>query len=230
MKKDILLSIFLILMASLLMLSACQSQPPSAVLSDQCRAPCWRQITPGETDFPDAVTLIKKFQDLDARSVGLVDQPRGIFSGHIAFRLTNGEDVSIWAIDSTVVLINFSHTSEGSLALSFGDCIKELGEPTYAIQYSRAGPDYNPFSEPNHYWFAVISPNSGFVFGYDTHNDFEVSDNTQVSYLSYFGVESFDELYQNGFLINFASSEEIPQNRLYKWKGYGDIRKLYPDK
>jgi hypothetical protein len=206
------------------MLSACQTTSSSAVFSDQCDAPCWRGIEPGETKFQDAVNLVKKFSDLDSEDIG-ISGPWNIFSDFIDFNLTNGENIRIYAIDDVVTLIDF-YTPIG---VTFQECIKVFGDPAYVVQYPKLGAGSSFFpSDARHIWFSAIDPKKGIVLTYDTENSFDLKESTTISNMSYFDIELFDNLYKNNLLINFDPLKEIPQSQLHAWKGYGDIRTLYP--
>jgi hypothetical protein len=223
MTKNIFAVFRTIAFISIYMLSACQSFP-TAMFSDQCTAPCWRLIAPGETKFQDAVDLIKKFPDLDARDVG-ISGPWNIFSDFIGFHLTNGEHFRIYAIDGIVALIE----NDNPTGITFEKCIKQFGEPEYATQFSVLGAG-SPFfpSDAQHILFYTLSPKKGVAFGYDTKHSFDLKANTKISDLSYFDVKLYDELYQNNFILGFDPFREISQDKLHVWNGYGDIRSLYP--
>ena len=76
-------------------------------------------------------------------------------------------------------------------------------------------------------WFSAISPKRGVVFGYDTQDSFDLTANTEISYIRYFDVKLYNELYQNNFILGVGPLR-IPQDKLHVWKGYGNIKKLYP--
>ena len=116
MTKNFLAVFRIFFLTCLFMLSSCQPVQ-SAAFSDQCAAPCWRNIKPGETHFQDAIALIKKFPDIDTKDVG-ISGPWNIFSDFIAFNLTNGDDIRVYAIDNIVALITF-HNPTG---ITFEKC------------------------------------------------------------------------------------------------------------
>jgi hypothetical protein len=226
MKKNIFLVFYAVFSTSILILSACQTSS-SSVFSAQCAAPCWRQIAPGQTKFHDAIDLIDKFQDLSPNDMAVwkPGQPDNIFSDILSFHLTNGEHFTIYAIDGIVALME----NDNPTGITFEKCIKQFGEPEYATQFSVLGAG-SPFfpSDAEHILFYTLSPKKGVVFGYDTQHSFDLKANTKISELSYFDVKLYDELYQNNFILGFDPFREIPQDKLHAWKGYGDIRSLYP--
>ena len=223
-KKVIVVSRMILLLINIFALSSCLSIRP-AVFSEQCAAPCWRNIKPGETHFQDAVDLIKKFPDLDFKNMA-IGYPGNIFSDGIVFRLINGDEIRIYAIDSIVALIDY-YSVKG---ITFQECIKVFGEPEFAVQYSKLGPGGLPFapSSSQHIWFTALSTSRGTALTYETENSFDLNTGTEISIFSYFDIELFDELYKSNILISFDPLEEVPQDKLHAWKGYGDIRELYP--
>jgi hypothetical protein len=167
--------------ATLFVSGACQPKQ-SAVFSNDCQVPCWRKITPGQTNFQNAVALIEKFPDFDTThfsySGNIVNEPQGIFSNYGVFDLTSGEEVVFWAIDDTVVLIDFSYDPTGDpIGITFGECIKELGEPDLAVQYEVFGDKILYFIpvDGHHTELSVISPSKGFEFDTNTTTTFHIT-------------------------------------------------------
>ncbi|MBP6178444.1 MAG: hypothetical protein KA473_09110 [Anaerolineales bacterium] len=216
--------IMVLVLMSLFAVSSCQSIRP-AVFSEQCSAPCWRNIKPGETQFQDAVDLIKRFPDLNPKDIG-IGHPGNIFSDGVVFRLTNGDEIRIYAVDNIVALIDYY--SPNGVAIE--ECIKVFGEPEFAVQYSKLSSGGLPVvpSSSQYIWFTAINPSQGTAITYETANSFDLDAGTKISIFSYFDVGSFDELYKSNVLISFDPLGEVPQDKLHVWKGYGDIRILYP--
>jgi len=212
------------------LLTACRSTQ-SPVFSDQCAAPCWRQIEPGKTDSSGALSTIKSFSDIDLRRIS-ISGPWNIFSGFIHFELTSGETIRIYMIDGFVVLIDFYNPK----GITFGDCVDEFGFPEYVAQSSTLGPGLPilPASDAEHIWLNALSPSKGIVYSYDMYNvwfgsNFNLAQNTIISSIRFFDPKQYEKLLENGFLISNDTGGLSPGN-LYQWNGYGNINELYPEK
>jgi len=103
----------------------------SSIVSDDpaCAAPCWRGITPGETAWSDALTILEDDPTLenvtvteDEASEALVAefQQQGGASGCCQMYSQDGETVSVL----------FLRTAP---AVTVGDLIEAKGEPTYVL-------------------------------------------------------------------------------------------------
>jgi hypothetical protein len=227
MNKNLFRKICSAMVAGLILLSACQTKQ-SAVFSSQCSAPCWRNIEPGKTSMQDAMTLVKNFHDVDANTIATAGGPWYIFSNYIEFGLSSGEKVNIFMLDNVVAQIYFS-IPKGSI--TFGMCVEVFGSPEYAMQVPVLGSGGTIFpSDAPHIWFDAISPSRGVVYGYDTFNawtgpTFNLTSDTKVVELEFFDPQKYHQLLPN--LISLDPPSEI-ENSLHPWKGYGDIRALYP--
>jgi hypothetical protein len=205
------------------MISACQSSQ-SMVFSNHCSAPCWRDINPGKTSFSDASELIKKFPDIDISSLSV-----GSSNSFIGFYLNSGEHVRVYLLDDVVALITFYNPAR----ITFENCIKELGVPEYAVQWSILGSGLPiiPASDAKHTWFAAMNPKKGVFFSYDTYQIFGKDNNltpdTNVSEISFFDPIRYLKLFDAGLLLRYPL-DNISQDQLYSWNGYGNIDELYP--
>lgn len=126
------------LIALLLFISACV--PPlnlrndkylkddSLISKEPCDAPCWRGITPGETQWSEALTIVEDSADLDdpqvqnaqeGSGIGAVWQPK---DGETCCQMAtlDGETVS-------VIVLRLAPT------LKLGDLIEARGEPNYVL-------------------------------------------------------------------------------------------------
>ncbi len=126
------------LIALLLLASACV--PPlnlrnnkflnddSLITKQPCDAPCWRGITPGETKWADALTILEDSTDLDKPEVQKEENGPGIGAlwqpkdGESCCQMAslNGETVS-------VILLRLAPN------VTLGKLIEARGEPTYVL-------------------------------------------------------------------------------------------------
>lgn len=208
--------------------SSCSTKNP-IVLSNQCKAPCWRQIEPGKTTAEEALKLIQSFPDLNNKSVSLSDS-WNIFSGFVGFKLKTGEVIRVYSIDNNVVSITFE-SSTGLLTV--GDLISEFGEPTYIYPENilGSGPLIIPASDSLHLWINLIYPKKGISVSYDSNDSYlfpdkSITKETKIKYLEYFDVNQYDQL----FKLEYGSDYEDKSIKelLYPWKGYGNVEELYP--
>jgi hypothetical protein len=143
--KDLLMKLQLLLAGILLVLLAACSPPPnlrdpnywhddSLITNDPCAAPCWQNITPGETTWSEARSIISNLS-------GTID---------LQFQEENGQAVAVWhpAAETdyccAVVSIYTGETVAETDVVSFiqlrlapditlGELIEAQGEPTYLI-------------------------------------------------------------------------------------------------
>lgn len=100
----------------------------SLVSGEPCEAPCWRGITPGETAWSDALTIIEDDAALNDPEVQTAEDGPAVgaqwspVDGEACCQMISedGETVS-------VVLLQLAPTT------TLGDMIEARGEPTYAI-------------------------------------------------------------------------------------------------
>lgn len=218
----------LIVPVILLLLSACQSSP-SPVLSKECAPPCWRGIQPGRTPFQDAVDKVKKFQDYDPKGAG-IGKSWKILDSYVGFKLEGGENILIGAINDVVELIIFGNPK----GITFQKSVEELGTPEYVGRSLMLGQGLPilPASDAMHTYLFIVSPSQGVVYGADMYNpwtglDTNLAPNAAIIDLRFFDNRIFDKLLSSGLLV--YSNERFSREELYPWKGYGDIRELYPD-
>jgi hypothetical protein len=207
-------------------LEGCQPKK-SAVFTNNCVAPCWRQITPGQTNRDSAVNIVDQFGDIDKVGVTKLQDGWNIFSYILSFGLISGEKVEIYVIDDIVARISFSK-SDG--IASFSECIDAFGDPEYIARSSilGAGPFFLPASSAYHSWMFALSPKKGIVFGYDSYStNPDLGQKTEISDIQFFDVQKYDQLLENGFLV--YSENGFSKNKLQTWKGYGNINELYPE-
>ncbi len=232
MKKKVSVFIRSVLPTFIFLLSACQFDN-SAVFSDECTPPCWRQIEPGETRTTEVKKKVEGFTDVVKESIIVVDKPWYIFSGYIDFSLTTGEEVKVYLLDGVVAMIDF--TNQEGIA-SFEKCIEKFGSPKYALQSKVIGPGLLilPTSNTYHTWFYVLDPQRGIVFGYDTFSvfgdDLKIAPDTLVSVITFFDVNHLEDLIKTDGLIVGDNEDNLAQEKLSPWVGYGNIDELYPVK
>lgn len=211
-------------------LSSCQ-EARSEVFSDQCLAPCWRNIEPGRTQEEEALSIIKEFNDVKGNEIG-IGGALDIFTSSIHFALQSEITVRVYFIDDVVALIRFERSTGIS---SFEKCIDEFGTPQKAIRTYLYGPG-SPIGATTtiHPWFFVLYPEEGVVIGYDTFQFLRatpsISPSSKVSVIGFFDAGLYEELLEKGFLVYIDISEKISEKDLFDWQGYGNFDELYPDR
>ncbi len=229
MRKRFDLVNILIFLLFLIIFSRCQPKTP-IIFSEQCSAPCWRNLEPGKTNSAEALKAIKGYSDIKLDNIS-ISGPWNIFSNFIDFNLVTDEKVQVYMIDDVVSLIMVSNLK----GINFRNCIAKLGDPKYAAISSSLGPGLPiiPASDANHIWFSAIYPSTGIVLSHDTYNvwlgeNLKLAKTTFISQASIYDPKKFTLLLQKGFLIP-SDSNGNSQNNLVAWKGYGDINLLYPE-
>jgi hypothetical protein len=103
-------------------------QDDSIITGDPCLAPCWRGITPGETPWRDAVTILED----DTTIENLQTQTDEATGAAAAEWQQQGGTACCQAFssDGETVSILFLRTAPG---VTLGEVIDTYGEPSYAI-------------------------------------------------------------------------------------------------
>jgi hypothetical protein len=150
--KDLLMKLQLLLAGILLVLLAACSPPPnlrdpnmwhdeSLITGEPCAAPCWNNITPGETSWTDAQQIINNLS-------GAIDVQFQEDSGQVGgiWRSEASQDyccavvsVSGDAVDDTDV-VNYIQVRLAP-DVTLGELIEAIGEPTYLINGEEVSED-----------------------------------------------------------------------------------------
>jgi len=220
----------LIILIFSLLLSSCETKV-SKISFDQCQAPCWRNIVPGETSQKEAEALVHEFTDIKGRDM-VFGGENGIFNGITSFTLRNGISIEIYYLNGIVAKIIFYKSSGIS---SFEKCVTEFGTPEFIGQSFRYGPGL-PIGATSaiHPWVFAILANKGIVFGYDAYQYFSdevvLSPRKQIILITYYDVNLFRLLLEYGEIVITDGAERLSEDDLYEWNGYGNIEELYPQK
>lgn len=226
MKKEI--AKFVLILVLSLLLTSCESEI-SKILSNPCQAPCWRNIEPGKTTLKESETIIRGFTDIKGSDIGYGGE-NGIFNGSTLFELNNGITIRVSYINDIVALIRFMKPKG---ITTFEKCVHEFGVPKYIGKSFRYGPGL-PIGATSdiHPWVFVIVPENGVVFSYDSYKFFSddqiLSSSTKISTITFYDVNLFSQLLENGEIIRTDGAERLSEDDLYEWNGYGDIEELYP--
>jgi hypothetical protein len=174
--------------------------------------------------------LVKDFPDVDIQSIETIAGSWYIFNNYMTFKLRTNEVVRIYMLNDVVTMIDLSNPRGIS---SLETYITAFGTPQYAAESRIVGPGIPILpSDDVHTWFFGLAPSKGIAFGHDTLNvwfgpNYDLGPHTMISDIRFFNPKNYDELLENGFLVDTASRSF--SGRLYPWKGFGDIRQLYPE-
>jgi hypothetical protein len=134
------MKIRLIVLASLLAILVTACAPEVRILSDRflqdssiiadegCSAPCWRDITPGETRWNDALAIIEADETLTG-----VQTRSDAETGQIgaAWAQVDGDNCcQMFTQDGETVSLIVAQTAP---IVRFGQVVEKYGEPTYAL-------------------------------------------------------------------------------------------------
>lgn len=132
------LCLLLLSVMALLMLAACQPPPElrdasllqdTSLLTDEpCSAPCWRNITPGQTAWRDALTIIEDDPTLMDMQLQQDENSPAIVA---TFKQANGGDCcQMFTQDGETVDLLFLRVAP---LVKLGDLIDAKGDPSYLI-------------------------------------------------------------------------------------------------
>jgi hypothetical protein len=201
------------LVALLVLVSACV--PPlnlrndkflkddSLITKQPCDAPCWRGITPGETAWDAALTILEDSADLDKPDVKKEDNGPGIGA---LWQPKDGESccqmASIDGKTVSVILLRLAPT------LTLGKLIEARGEPTYAL----GAPGDEEQAVINMFYPDNSLIVTAFVAG-DKNGTLSAASEIVGAY--YIATDQMDLI--------------IKTNSLYGWKGYQPFSAYAPD-
>jgi len=210
-----------VLIASFIKQSQIRQRKESSLFDGECKAPCWRHITPGNTTMQEAYDLISGFSDRGIKKIERTEDLQGLFNAVLSFELSSGIKVYIYAIDDVVALIAFR--DDVGIA-TFGRCVEEFGSPQFA------GQSCNCSSEEAHIFFTALIPQRGISYYFDRYTYFgpkkTVSRRSVVTGIRYFDIKYYETLLQHGRIL--FSETGYDENDLHPWVGYGNIFELYP--
>ncbi len=194
------------LLALVLLFAACAPPPElrdpnmlqdtSLVSGEPCEAPCWRGITPGETTWSDALTILEddttienlNTQTDDNSNAALAEWNQKGGSACCQMFSDDGETVS-------VLLLRVAPT------MTLGDVIDRYGEPTYVVG--------SPFTDDQAALNIIYPERDMVIYVFSAGATGTISETSEV-FATLYVVPSQMEL-----LINTTS--------LHAWEGYGSF-------
>lgn len=103
-------------------------QDTSLLTNEPCSAPCWRNITPGQTAWRDALTIIEDDPTLQDMQLQQDENSPAIVA---SFKQTNGgECCQMFTQDGETVDLLFLRVAP---LVNLGDLIDSKGEPSYLV-------------------------------------------------------------------------------------------------
>lgn len=223
--------IFLALFVS----AGCQLFTPKPSLLDDlvCPPPCWQNIVPGISTKQDALSTLAQLAFIDQKSIYAYDPklvpPKGtpiqvydeIIDSKIAFEDQFYSFLSIYMLKDKVSVISFELRIYD---ITLSEAITKLGEPEYIV--------ITPYRE--NLVFGFVSPSIGVAYSYTSLGQSkktlsEVYPNAKLESIYFFDPETYEQFLESRSLTLERNSEETRAN-LVPWKGYGNIKELYPPK
>lgn len=224
--------IFLTLFVS----AGCQLFTPKPSLLDdlKCSPPCWQNIVPGISTKQDALSTLAQLAFIDQKSIYVHDPklelPKGtpiqvydeLIDSEIAFEDQFYSFLSIYMLKDKVSVISFQLRNDD---VTLSEAITKLGEPEYIV--------ITPYRE--HLVFGFVSPSVGVAFVYSTLGQpkkalFEVYPGVRLGSIYFFDPETYEQFLESRSLTLGERNSEETRANLVPWKGYGNIKELYPPK
>lgn len=170
---------------------------------EACISPCWNGITPGETKWSDALTIVEDTANFEKPQTQTAQDSPAIGA---LWKETNGDDCCqmVTTDGETVdwILLQLAPTN------TLKELIEARGEPTYVV--GTPGNDEQAIMN-------LFYPDQGlvvFVFVPGAAEG-ELSDSSEVVGVYYLTVEGMDTI--------------LEQSSLYAWKGYDTFAAYAPD-
>jgi hypothetical protein len=165
----------------------------SLLTNEPCAAPCWRGITPGETPWSDALTILEDETEfaLDPPQ----DDPDSEAIG-VQWKQTEGDPCcQMISEDGETVSLLFLQTAPD---VTIGEMFESQGEPTYAVG--------NPVTDDQAVVLLVYPEKQMVVLGFVPGKEGELSEDSEVIGIWYITPENMELFTQT--------------NNLHDWEGY----------
>jgi hypothetical protein len=190
-----------------------------------CKPPCWENITPGITTKEEAARILSQLDvDQEPTELKLVNSSA---DSHIPFS-TRAIDGSLVFIDDKVSIISLSPKND----LSLQNAIEIFGKPQSVLVY-RGG---------EYIGVTFFKPQEGIVFRYTSWKQSrllpwsqapqwmysEIRPEAEINFITYFDPEQPDSVLDYGILSFHELSPAETLQRLYPWRGYGNIEQYLP--
>ena len=203
---------------------SCTTTGASSSILDtlQCELPCWNGITPGETSWSDALQVIKGLDGIDSEKTNVITAPWKVFNKQIWFYLYSSSWLNTKQTDGAVYFINdkvVALSLHRNVGITFGEMVERTGEPVTIISL--------PFNGANPVVMAII-PLQGVEFEFYAKSNDELQPETEIDNVMFFDSAHYEDLLDAGMFSLGGYDAEATQRIMYTWRGYGDIKELYP--
>jgi hypothetical protein len=215
----------------LLFLSSCAapSEPPEWFTNASCEAPCWQQISPGQTTRAEVLQSIPQIAFIDPTIVFTKGESWNGFSDIIFLPISEAVMADIDLRDDRVSIITFSSTEPGKnqLGLTVSDVITQYGEPDSIVRVRFTGRGWLPGSDARRVFVFILYTEKGIALGYDEtslpkRKHYQISPEIELSRLDYFYPEDFSFLLENGTFSQGNLDAQKTLQIMQPWVGYGD--------
>lgn len=176
----------------------------SLLTGEPCSAPCWRNITPGQTSWRDAQTILE-----DATDVENIQRQTDEETGGVAAAWQSvgnaAQCCQLIAEDGETVNVVFIRTRPD---MTVGEVIEKYGEPAYAVG--------TPYTDTQAIINLVFPSVPMILFAYtDGPTTGELSESSEVIAFLYTTPEDIDLF--------------LRSNALHEWEGYAPYTTYSPD-
>jgi hypothetical protein len=204
--------LFLLGIAALFSLAACSPPPElrddtllhdeSLVSNEPCAAPCWRNITPGETEWNDALTIIEDDTQLENLQTQTDDDSEAIVA---EFQESGGSPCcQMFTETGELVNVIFLRLAPD---VQLGDVIETHGEPAYAIG--------SPFAEDQAIVNLLFPEIQTVIYAFVPGTEGEIAEDSPIIGVLYLSPDDMDLLIQT--------------SNLHAWEGFGAYSNYAPE-
>lgn len=188
---------------AVLLIAACAPAPvlrnekllhdDSLVTNEPCTSPCWRNITPGETDWSEALSII---EDETSFILDPVQEDPDTDAIGVQWKETEGElCCQMISENGDTVSLLFLQTAPD---VTVGEMFEGQGEPTYVVG--------NPVTEDQAVVLMVYPDKQMVVLGFVPGAEGELTEDSEVIGIWYITPENMELFTQT--------------NNLHSWEGY----------
>lgn len=187
---------------SLLSLQACQKDTKKVVMENPCSPPCWRYITPGQTNQEELAEILENMTEVKQKTIQTLGPWSG-FDSRTIVQLGSKSEVEFYLIKDKVILIAI----RGMYGMTYAEAVEHFGKPDVITAARTLGSDYLPIGDLELLYISSMIPEVGIAFGFSSKeilmkSDEEINPDSIITNFDYYDPESFKTLLDQGLFTN----------------------------
>lgn len=198
-KRVVLLSLMII---ALISLQACRKDTKKIVMENPCLPPCWRHITPGQTNQKELLKILENMTEVKQKNIQTLGPWNG-FDSTTTVQFGSKSEIEFYLIKDKVILIAI----RGMYGMTYAEAVEYFGKPEVITAARTLGSDFIPIGDLELLYISSMIPEVGIAFGFSSRDilmesDEEINPNSIITDFNYYDPESFKTLLYQGLFTN----------------------------